>query len=129
MTAPHAVKMDARRCAARSIFHALQSQDPEAWQSLVVILGARLSPDELAAGAWAFLTAARREDAQDVAWSVLGEAGPPCTPFGPIWPEARAWAETASEVERKAYAAAAVERMTDATRTAFVRWAQGGAHG
>lgn len=126
MTAPLSHKLDARRCAARAIGYALEAQDPESWHRLVVIFGARLTADELAALAWAAMTAARREDAQDVAWQVLGEAGPPCTPFGPIWPEARAWAETASDAERKAYAAACVERMSVATRTAFVRWAQGG---
>lgn len=129
MSAPQSHEIDARRSAARAIGYALQSQDPESYQRLVVILGARLTADELAALAWVTMTAARREDAQEVAGTVLGEAGPPCTPFGPIWPEAKAWAEMASEIERKAYAAAAVASMSNATRTAFVRWAQGGTHG
>ena len=119
---------DRHRRAARAIEHALVADSPEGWAALVVILGIRLTPPEAASLAWAALTAAHPDDAAQVADAVLGEAGLPLTPFASIWTEARAWASEASNAERRAYAAAAVQRMPASTRAAFVEWAKGAGH-
>jgi hypothetical protein len=119
---------DRHRRAARAIEHALVADSPEAWQMMVPVLGTRLTPPECASLAWASMTAAHPQDAALVAHAVLGEAGPPMTAFAAIWPEARAWASEASNAERRAYAAAAVQRMPASTRAAFVTWAKGAGH-
>lgn len=115
--------------AAYAIGVALAQPSADNWLRLIAIFGARLTRRELMELARAALTAADQNDARQVAHDVLGEAGPPLTPFGPIMPEAEAWAYVASERERKAYAAAAIRSMSEAILAALLGWLRGIFHG
>lgn len=112
--------------AARLLVAALRAQNDEIWRRFARRLAVILSPAERGCLAWTTLTAADPDDARQVAEVVLGEAGAPLPPFVALWPEAQNWAAVASEAERKAYAAAAVEALAVSNRAAFLRWAQGG---
>ena len=122
MSAPLTHDLDRHRRVARAYLNVLIAQDADSWGRFVIVSGTRLMPDEIASSAWAFMTAARPKDAQAVAWQVLGEAGPPVTSFVSVWPEARAWAETASLPERRAYAAANFLALPTDQRRDFLTW-------
>jgi hypothetical protein len=68
------------------------------------------------------------EDAAPILWAALDDfhkAGLPVSPLTSVMATATAWAECASEVELKAYALAAIRRVTPATREAFLIYMRG----
>jgi hypothetical protein len=63
--------------------------------------------------------AAEPDNLDALAMAVLDRAGPPIPPFNNMQAEARLWAAEASPAERRAYAAAIRDRMSERERAAF----------
>ena len=113
--------------ASRMLGYALTLGDYETWEAASAVWQARLSKQERAALAWAALRALERDEALQVAETVLGGAGAPLPPLFNPMSEAAFWTGIARPDEIDAYALACVRAMAPGRRAAFLEYMQEGA--
>lgn len=120
-------KMDRRDRALMTIRSCMLLGDSEKWIQSQNALSRLLSEEELAAIAYTALRALPAEIAYDVAEKANGQSGEFLPPLDPedraeALSLARYWAAGASDIELKAAAMVAVEKMAPRSRTGFIGW-------
>jgi hypothetical protein len=112
----------AHKRMSRVMGYVLTIGGADAWAGFSTVAKARLTIEERAALAWAALRALDASDQVEmIAQAVMQSAGSPLPTFLNPISDARWWASIASRSERKAYALAAYEALSEQDQMAFRR--------
>lgn len=120
-------KMDRRDRALMTLRSCMAVGDSDRWIRSQNVLARLLTEDELAAIAYTALRAMPAERAYDVTEAANEQHGDWLPPLNPNDPAealsvARYWAAGASDIELKAAAMVAVEKMAPRSRKGFIGW-------
>ncbi|WP_424991452.1 hypothetical protein [Fluviibacterium sp. S390] len=111
----------AYKSISRALGYSLTLGTSEAWAAFSTIAAHRLSLEDRAGMAFATLSSLDPAQAEQVAAAALRAAGMPASSFLGAMLEARLWAHSATETERKAYCLACFEVMAEANQSAFLQ--------